>query len=137
MNLVLALQGGMLIGAAALLLYAAEGKIAGISGIVFSATGAERAWKLVFLAGLIGGGWLAVDLGAAMPEAPLPTTTTGLGPLALAGVVVGVGTRLSKGCTSGHGVCGLARLSPRSLAAVITFMGVGMLTATLLHYALR
>ena len=135
MNLVLALFGGMLIGASALLLYAVEGKIAGISGIVFSATGVERVWKLVFLASLMAGGWLAIGGGASTPHAPVPATPGGIALLLLAGVSVGVGTRLSKGCTSGHGVCGLARLSPRSLVAVMTFMGVGMLTATALRYA--
>ena len=135
MNLILALFGGMLIGASALLLYAVEGKIAGISGIVFSATGAERVWKLVFLGSLMAGGWLAISAGAPTPHAPVPETPGGIALLLLAGLLVGVGTRLSKGCTSGHGVCGLARLSPRSLAAVMTFMGVGMLTATALRYA--
>ena len=135
MNLVLASLGGMLIGVSALLLYAVEGKIAGISGIVFSATGSERVWKLLFLGSLIAGGWLAIGAGAATPHASLPATAGGIALLSLAGVSVGLGTRLSKGCTSGHGVCGLARLSPRSLAAVVTFMGVGMLTATALRYA--
>ncbi len=134
MNLVLALLGGMLIGVSAFLLYAVEGKIAGISGIVFSATGAEDVWKLVFLGSLMAGGWLAISIGASTPYAPVPATPGGIALLLLAGVSVGVGTRLSKGCTSGHGVCGLARLSPRSLAAVMTFMAVGMLTATAMHY---
>ena len=135
MNLILALFGGMLIGISALLLYAVEGKIAGISGIVFSATGAERVWKLVFLGSLMAGGWLAISAGAPTPHAPVPATLGGIALLLLAGISVGLGTRLSKGCTSGNGVCGLARLSPRSLAAVMTFMSVGMLTATALRYA--
>lgn len=120
--------GGALIGSAALLLYAGSGRIAGISGISHAALwGPERAWRWWFLAGLAAGGWLA------LPAAPPPRALLTPVPwLLLAGLLVGFGTRLGNGCTSGHGICGLARLSPRSLAAVLVFMAVGVLTASLL-----
>jgi uncharacterized protein len=135
MNMMSSLGGGVLIGSSALLLYAVEGRIAGVSGIVFSAMQGERLWKWLFLIGLIAGGWLAVLLGAPLPHAPIPSTGSGIALLLLAGVLVGFGTRLANGCTSGHGVCGLARLSLRSFAAVLTFMATGMATATLLRFA--
>lgn len=130
------LAGGMLIGLSALLLYAGIGRIAGISGITFGmfwGVGTERRWRLMFIAGLVAGGWLAVLWGVPLPTARLPGTATGTAMLFVAGALVGVGTRLGNGCTSGHGVCGLARLSRRSLVAVFTFMAVGMLVATLLR----
>jgi len=134
-DVVAPLAGGVLIGLAALLLYATLGRIAGVSGIAFGvlpAAGAERAWRLLFLGGLVAGGWLATLAYRALPEA----AAIAAHPLAVAlvaGLLVGFGTRLGNGCTSGHGVCGLARLSPRSLVSVIVFMAVGMLTATLLR----
>jgi len=120
--------GGALIGASALLLYARAGRIAGISGIVGAAVwGPQRAWRWWFLLGLAAGGWLA------LPAAPaVRALSTPLPWVLLAGLLVGFGTRLGGGCTSGHGVCGLARWSQRSLAAVLVFMAVGVLTASLL-----
>ena len=130
-----AFAGGLLVGAAALLLYAALGRIAGISGIAFGIQGArgdERAWRAWFLAGLVAGGWLAALAFGPLPVPGAPGTAAAL--LAIgAGLLVGFGTRMGNGCTSGHGVCGLARLSPRSLAAVALFMATGMATATLLR----
>lgn len=127
--------GGVLIGLAALLLYATLGRIAGVSGIAFGAlpsTGPERAWRLLFLAGLVGGGWLAASLLHIAPGTPAATGAAFA--LAIgAGLLVGFGTRLGNGCTSGHGVCGLARRSPRSLVSVVVFMALGMATATLLR----
>ena len=131
----IALGGGALIGAAAVLLYATLGRIAGISNIAYGgvwAPAGERAWRWVFLGGLIGGGWLAA-LAFGGPGGPGSVTGTGLAIALGAGLLVGYGTRLGNGCTSGHGVCGLARLSPRSLASVLVFMAVGMFTATLLR----
>jgi uncharacterized protein len=134
MNWVWHLAGGLLIGVAALLLYAALGRIAGISGIGYDALwsrDSERHWRLLFLGGLIGGGWLAGRAGQRLPD---PGLGAGAGALAIgAGLLVGIGTRLGNGCTSGHGVCGLARLSPRSAASVAVFMAVGMAVATLLR----
>ncbi len=135
MSLWPALLGGVLIGASALLLYAAFGRIAGISGIAFGTlfgAAAERPWRLLFLGGLVLGGWLAVVAGTAKPLAPLPEAG-GLVLIVLAGLLVGIGTRLGNGCTSGHGVCGLARLSRRSLVSVLLFMGAGILSASLLR----
>ena len=123
-----ALIGGGLIGAAAALLWLALGRIAGISGILGQAIAgatavAERFWRILFLVGLPLGAFLAVQLGwAAAPSAP-PSNLLLAG---IAGLLVGFGTRLGSGCTSGHGICGLARLSPRSLAATLVFMAAGM-----------
>lgn len=122
-----ALLGGLLIGSAAAVLMAFNGRIAGISGItkgLFAEcpTPRERFWRVAFLAGLLLGGSLLVWLGPASTAAPLQ-----LNPLqmSLGGLLVGVGTALGNGCTSGHGVCGLGRRSPRSLGAVMTFMAAG------------
>lgn len=129
-----ALGGGALIGLSAVLLMLADGKVAGISGIVAAllrrpdeATG----WRLAFLAGLL----LGVPLVTlALGHAPAVSIAASLPALALAGLLVGYGTRLGSGCTSGHGVCGLARLSPRSIAAVLTFLGTAIVTVTLVRH---
>lgn len=130
-----AILGGGLIGASALLLYAGSGRIAGISGVAFGAflqPGAERAWRVLFIVGLAGGAWVATGAGVELPAPATASTPSVL--LALAsGVLVGAGTFLGNGCTSGHGVCGLARLSRRSLWSVIVFMACGMAAATLLR----
>ena len=128
-----ALAGGLLIGLAATVLLWLDGRIAGVSGIAgglwFSPRG-ERAWRLLFLAGLVlgAGAWVAIVGHAPPPRSQFPTAL-----LVLAGVLVGYGTSLGGGCTSGHGVCGLARLSPRSIAATLTFM----LTAALVVFMIR
>lgn len=124
------LVGGALIGLAASLLLIASGRIAGISGIVSGllvGNRGDRAWRAAFLAGLLAAG---VALALASPSVVHPSPRS-LVPLVVAGLLVGVGTRLGNGCTSGHGVCGLSRMSVRSLAATVTFVGTGMLTATL------
>jgi uncharacterized membrane protein YedE/YeeE len=121
-----ALAGGCLIGLAAALLLVVNGRIAGISGIlggVFAPARGERSWRVFFIAGLLATGVFAAlfvpsSIGAP-PRSPLL--------LMAAGLLVGVGTRLANGCTSGHGVCGIGRLSPRSLAATLTFIAAGML----------
>ncbi len=131
---IIATAGGGLIGAAALILYASSGRIAGISGISYGllSGAADRDWRWLFLASLLVGGWLAAHaLGSSMLTAPALSPDVSLH-LMGAGLLVGIGTRLGNGCTSGHGVCGLARLSPRSLVAVAVFMMAGMLVATLL-----
>jgi hypothetical protein len=130
-----ALIGGLLIGAAAALLWLALGRIAGISGILGRAlqgsAGAERLWRILFLIGLPAGAALAVLLGLApVPSAP----PTQLGLAVAGGLLVGFGTRLGSGCTSGHGICGLARLSPRSLAATVVFMAAGMAAVFVLRH---
>ena len=132
-----ALLGGALIGAASAGLLLADGRIAGISGILgglLRPAPGDRAWRLAFLLGLPAGfllsGWLA---GAAPPvHIEAPTLQ-----LAAAGLLVGFGTRLGSGCTSGHGVCGMARGSPRSIAATATFMGLGFVTVFVVRHLLE
>jgi len=118
-----ALGGGLLIGSGAATLLLLDGRVAGVSGILASAIdtrGGEQGWRLGFLAGLL---VPALVFGVGQPQLP------GSWVLALvAGLLVGCGTRLGSGCTSGHGVCGLANLSRRSLAATAVFMLVAMLT---------
>jgi uncharacterized membrane protein YedE/YeeE len=125
------LAGGVLIGLAAALMLLGAGRIAGVSGIAARATGIAQgsmsmssAW--LFLLGLPLGA-LVVSLASGGIEASFADPVV----LVIAGLLVGVGTRLGSGCTSGHGVCGLSRLSPRSLVAVVTFMATGALTAIL------
>jgi uncharacterized membrane protein YedE/YeeE len=129
------LAGGALIGLAALLLYATLGRIAGVSGIAFGAlpaSGPERHWRLLFLGGLVAGGWIAALAFGAL-AAPAAATAPAIALALGAGLLVGIGTRMGNGCTSGHGVCGLARRSPRSLVSVAMFMAMGMAAATLLR----
>ncbi len=125
-----ALIGGLLIGLAAAWMALSLGRVAGISGIAAAAVKTRAPWALLFLVGLGAGG----AVGFLVTEQPImrgwPQHNTAL--LLLGGLLVGFGTRLGSGCTSGHGVCGMARLSPRSISATLIFVGVGMLTATLL-----
>lgn len=121
--------GGALIGAAASLLLLLEGRVAGISGIIgglFTPRAGDIGWRLAFLAGLGLAGMGAVILAPATVAVNLDRAPW---MLIVAGLLVGVGTRLGNGCTSGHGVCGLSRMSPRSLASVVTFMAVGTVVA--------
>ena len=128
------LAGGALIGISASVMLLAQGRVAGISGIVgglLTPKTGDTAWRLAFVAGMLLAGLAA----AALAPASVSGWSGGMGDhpalLVEAGLLVGVGTRLGNGCTSGHGVCGLSRMSPRSLASVLTFMGVGALVATL------
>jgi uncharacterized membrane protein YedE/YeeE len=126
-----ALLGGLLIGAGAATLLLFNGRVAGISGITSNTVtghGGKAAWRIAFLAGLVMP-VLLVGLGQASFEGDWRW-------LALSGLLVGVGTSLGSGCTSGHGVCGLANRSPRSLAATITFMTVAALTVYLIRHVL-
>ena len=128
-----ALAGGLLIGLAAAAFVLLNGRIAGISGILGGLLRPARgdiAWRVAFLAGLIGAP-LVHALFAARPEARIEA---GQGTLVVAGLLVGLGTRYGAGCTSGHGVCGLSRLSPRSLVATAAFMAAGFLTVYLLRH---
>jgi uncharacterized membrane protein YedE/YeeE len=130
-----ALLGGVLIGLAATLLLWLNGRVAGVSGIlngvVFSSAG-DTAWRVAFLIGLIAAGGLYMAL---VPGASLPRTDYSRVALIVAGVLVGFGTRMGNGCTSGHGVCGLGRLSLRSLVAVITFMTTAIVTTFVVRHA--
>lgn len=139
-----ALLGGILIGAASALLFVANGRIAGISGIVGRLVGSllpfpgnlratfaagEGMWRLVFLAGLVAGG---LTLGAWSPEFSTPRGTSAPW-LLIAGLLVGTGTRIGWGCTSGHGVCGIGRFSPLSIYATLIFMVAGFATVALVR----
>ncbi|HTT07643.1 MAG TPA: YeeE/YedE family protein [Gammaproteobacteria bacterium] len=121
------LAGGMLIGLAAGMLILVNGRIAGISGIVgglIHPRAGDTAWRVLFVAGLLLAPWAhRLLLAAATPQINAGGFT-----LVIAGLLVGFGSRLGSGCTSGHGVCGLARLSPRSFAATATFTITGMAT---------
>lgn len=121
------LVGGMLIGLSAVMLWWSIAKIAGISGIVASLwqpNSPDFAWQLAFFVGLLVSPWLVGQLFG------LPTITVSSSPwlYVIAGLLVGVGTRMGSGCTSGHGICGNARFSPRSLVATIVFISAGFVT---------
>ena len=129
-----ALAGGVLIGLAAVWLLAANGRIAGVSGILhglFAQPPGDRRWRMAFIAGLIGAGFLwrwVSDVSA--PE------TRNVAAMVIAGALVGFGTRIGGGCTSGHGVCGLGRFSLRSLVAVMIFMATGMAATFVMRHLL-
>lgn len=126
------LAGGLLIGLAAAMMILFNGRILGVSGIVGALLlprGGDVGWRLFFLAGLLCAPLLA-RMGAA------PRIDAGWGTLVAAGLLVGLGTRYGSGCTSGHGVCGLSRLSPRSLAATLAFMGAGFATVYVARHLL-
>jgi uncharacterized membrane protein YedE/YeeE len=137
-----ALIGGALIGLSAGLLWLINGRIAGIAGILGNTVPVrenEVGWRVVFLIALaVGAGiaWYAIPTAIPSLTIMTPTQSTPLGLLVIAGALVGIGTRLSNGCTSGHGVCGLARLSPRSFAAVITFMLLGIVTVSVVRHVI-
>ena len=129
--MVLALVGGSLIGLAAVWLYLSLGRVAGISGIAANALlrSKENLWPLMFVIGLGAGGWLAYSFIGERPAMNLSGEHSLW--LIIGGLLVGFGTRMGSGCTSGHGVCGMARLSKRSFVATLSFLAVGMLSATL------
>jgi uncharacterized membrane protein YedE/YeeE len=127
------LAGGALIGLAAALLILGSGRIAGISGIVgglFRPASGDTGWRIAFVVGLLAAP-LVWGLFAALPAVQ---SDAGTPTLVVAGLLVGVGTRYGSGCTSGHGVCGLSRLSPRSLAATLAFMGAGFVTVYVVRH---
>ncbi|ELB2201331.1 YeeE/YedE family protein [Vibrio parahaemolyticus] len=122
------LFGGILLGISATILLLVNGKIAGISGImngIMSPKKGDYSWRLLFAVGMIAGGLISVVmLGVAVPS----TANLSLGMVIAAGLLVGIGTRLGNGCTSGHGICGMGRLSKRSIVATCVFMAVAGLT---------
>lgn len=126
-----AMLGGALIGASSALLLLTHGRIAGISGITGSllspAPAGDRAWRLAFIAGLVASGLVA----RAIAPSAIGASVRSLPVVIIAGLLVGFGTRLGGGCTSGHGVCGIARWSRRSLVAVAVFMTTGITTAVI------
>ena len=128
-----ALTGGMLIGVAAAMFALLNGRIAGISGVLgglFKPARGDVGWRVAFIGGLVGAP-LVYGLFSALPAVQIDA---GYGALIAGGLLVGIGTRYGSGCTSGHGVCGLSRLSPRSLVATLTFMGAGFITVFLLRH---
>jgi len=135
MDWIAPVAGGLLIGVAVVVLWWTLGRVAGISGIAANAMHAFRPsglrWPLAFVIGLGLGGWAAYGV-VARPMIPALSDLQ-VAMMVVAGLLVGFGTRLGSGCTSGHGVCGVARLSRRSFAATGVFLAVGMLTATLVH----
>jgi uncharacterized membrane protein YedE/YeeE len=128
-----ALIGGAIIGAAAALFAVLNGRIAGVSGILGGLArpqAGDISWRIAFVAGLIAAP-VAWRLLAALPEIRVDTSYV---TLAAAGLLVGVGTRYGGGCTSGHGVCGVSRLSPRSIVATLVFMAVGFATVYIVRH---
>ena len=126
--------GGALIGLSAVLLMLFTGRIAGVSGIfdgLLNPQSDDRAWRLAFVGGLVAAPLAAALAGDAMPMPQLPASYI---VIAVAGLLVGFGTRLGSGCTSGHGICGIARLSPRSIAATFVFMIAAMVVVALTHH---
>lgn len=130
-----ALGGGLLIGLATAMFVLFNGRIAGISGILgglLRPAPGERGWRIAFLLGLVVAP-LVYTLAAPLPAMRIDA---GTGTLIAAGLLVGIGTRYGAGCTSGHGVCGLARGSVRSLAATLAFMGAGFATVFIVRHLL-
>ena len=134
----LALAGGALIGLSATVLWLGMGRIAGISGIAgslfsFKAADGDRAWRLLFLLGIIGGALIVHLLTGGLFEV---RSGYPIGLLMGGAVLVGIGTRMGSGCTSGHGVCGIARLSMRGLLATLTFMATAFVTVYLIRHVM-
>lgn len=129
-----AFVGGSVLGLAAALLLVANGRIFGVSGIAFGALArrsGDLAWRVALLLGLVAGGAI---LAFRSPEVFDQTAGQPPALLFVAGLIVGVGTRLGGGCTSGHGICGVSRFSPRSLVATMLFVAVGIITASTFHH---
>ena len=127
------LIGGAVIGLASALLMLSTGRLAGISGILGGVLTAsrDRAWRLAFIAGLIAAALIGPLLGT---SGPVRLSSSNLALYAIAGLLVGFGTRMSKGCTSGHGVCGFARVSARSIVATLVFMATAIVTVALTRH---
>lgn len=131
----LSLAGGALIGLAAVALMAVHGRIAGITGILggfLPGSGeSDRGWRMAFIAGMIAAPLTVMAAAGSMPQIAVPVSTLAL---VAGGFLVGIGATFGSGCTSGHGVCGLSRLSARSIAATLTFMATGAVTVFLVRH---
>jgi uncharacterized membrane protein YedE/YeeE len=128
--------GGALIGLAAVLLMLFNGRIAGVSGItdgLINPRTDDRLWRVAFVAGLIAAPLAAAVLGYAVPMPQMPANYA---VIIVAGLLVGFGTRLGNGCTSGHGICGIARLSPRSIVATLVFMAAAIVVVALMRHVI-
>ena len=132
--------GGLLIGLSATILWVVNGRTAGISNIaggMYPIRSGDELWRILFLAGLLLGAWIGyvggpailAEIPTTLPEIELPALW-----LVVAGLLVGVGTRVGRGCTSGHGVCGLSRFSIRSVTAVAIFMATAMITVFVVRH---
>jgi uncharacterized protein len=133
-HFILAAIGGGLVGFAAILMMGLNGRIAGVSGILsgaFTNAGEERWWRVLFVAGVIIGG--AIPTLFSVKFIP-PEPNVGLFSVIAAGLMVGIGTGIGSGCTSGHGICGISRLSPRSIVATTTFVFAGFICVYLLRH---
>ncbi len=131
-----AFSGGLLIGISATLLLLFNGRIAGISGILgglITTSGAERFWRLAFVLGIVTG---ALAFHLIWPSFYQPRVNFPIWLLALGGFMVGFGTRMGNGCTSGHAICGIARFSVRSIVATLTFMASGFITVYLIRHVI-
>lgn len=133
------LIGGLLIGLASILLMLFNGKIAGISGITKGMISPqcdehERKWRIAFVSGLVLGGFITVQV---LPDLTAKFLNANIFQMIIAGLLVGFGSALGNGCTSGHGVCGLGRRSPRSFYSVITFISVAMITVYIMFHILK
>ena len=132
------LLGGILLGVAVSLYILVNGRVLGISGILGGLLPAKRGdatWRVAFLLGMFAAPWIYGLISSSVPTAP-PRIDASVLILVVAGVLVGIGTRYGSGCTSGHGVCGLSRLSPRSLVATLCFMGAGFATVFVVRHML-
>lgn len=130
-----ALTGGLLIGLAAAIFILFNGRIAGISGIIGGLLKPQRGdslWRVLFVVGML----LAPMIWLALAQLPTIQIDAGYPMLIVAGLIVGISTRYGAGCTSGHGVCGISRLSPRSMVATLAFMGTGFLTVFVVRHLL-
>jgi uncharacterized protein len=128
--------GGALIGLAAALLMLLTGRIAGVSGIfggLLRLGTTDKGWRIAFVAGLILAPLTGTLAGYALAEPQMPASW---GVIAIAGLLVGVGSRMGSGCTSGHGICGIARISPRSIVATAVFMAVAVATVAITRHGL-
>jgi uncharacterized protein len=126
--------GGALIGLAAVMLMRLNGRIAGVTGIfagLIDPFSTDRAWRATFVVGLIAAPLSAALLGCSIPISHIPASFAAI---AVAGLLVGFGTRLSNGCTSGHAVCGIARSSPRSITATTIFMAAAMVIVAVMRH---
>jgi len=135
MQIAAPLVGGVLIGLATAAMLVLHGRVAGVSGIVgelVERSDGQNRWRFAFVAGLVVGGLLLQRLLPASLGVPVSSGAL----LVVAGLLVGFGTRMSGGCTSGHGVCGNARLAPRSIVATLTFMGVAMVVTFVLRHGI-
>lgn len=133
-NVITTLSGGLLIGLSATVLLLFNGRIAGASGIaynLFSSPKGDKLWRLLFLAGLV----IGANLLHVISNVPIPTPSEASVPvIMIGGLLVGFGSQLGSGCTSGHGICGIARFSKRSIVSTVTFMSVGIMSVSLFRY---